>query len=150
MHCLYLACGWYVFDTCWNNIFNRKQCSTAVHGQVKIKNAVDRIAKWTTRTVDFAAPAGHVLLRVWYWRTCTWLLVFCLPHFSNCYLLHQPAASIWLQIYPRLRCWQNVEQATDVYVIGFTYNHYRSVKCLLYHPMKTSSCDYVMLTYSMR
>ena len=64
LHCLYLACGWYVFDTCWNNIFNRKQCSTAVHGQVKIKNAVDRIAKWTTRTVDFAAPAGHVLLRV--------------------------------------------------------------------------------------
>jgi len=29
LHCLYLACVWYALDTCWNNILNRKQCSTA-------------------------------------------------------------------------------------------------------------------------
>ena len=63
LHWLYLACVWYVLDTCWSNIFNRKQCSTAgikvVYGQVKMKNAVLQVAKWTTqmtRTVDFATP----------------------------------------------------------------------------------------------
>ena len=55
LHWLYHACVWYVLDTCWNNIFNRKQCFTGVHGQVKMK-------KCTTRPLDFATPAGHVLL----------------------------------------------------------------------------------------
>ena len=63
LHWLFLGCVWYVLDTCWNNILNLKQCSTAgiwvVHGQVKMKNAVIPIAQWTTRTtrmVDFATP----------------------------------------------------------------------------------------------
>ena len=31
-----------------------------------------------------------------------------------------------------------------------TYNLYRSVKCLLYHPMKTPCCNNIMFTYSKR
>ena len=49
MHWLFLACVWYVLDTCWNK---------------KVENAVVRIAKWTTLTVDFAIPVKHHLPKV--------------------------------------------------------------------------------------
>ena len=47
---LYLACVWYALDTYWNIILNHKQCST---GGIQRP----RIAKWTTRTIDFATPS---------------------------------------------------------------------------------------------
>jgi len=36
------------------------------------------------------------------------------------------------------------------HVFGMYLIHVRSVKCLLYHPMKTPSWAYVMLTYFTR
>jgi len=63
LHWLFLACGWYVLDTCWNNIFNRKQCS-----MVKMKNGVVQIAKingWLERLIS------PPLLAMYFWESDT-------------------------------------------------------------------------------